>query len=231
MLSVTVEQVLLWEPCEEYTRKRIEELFAGRETVNVDDVLEMDIPDVDTLWAVLREDLVPAKTLHEYACRIAEQILMREREAGREPDARSWKAIEVKRKWLKGAATDTELEAAAWAAWTVVEAARVAAGKAAGVAAWAAREAAGVAARVAAGAAARVAAGAAAAAVWAGVRAAGAAEAEQIKILKELLEQKARGEWVKRYEMASKKRYIEPDEWFMEERMDGRWVKWDDFES
>jgi len=36
---------------------------------------------------------------------------------------------------------------------------------------------------------------------------------------------------VKRYEMASKRRYIEPDEWFMEERMDGRWVKWDDFES
>jgi hypothetical protein len=50
--------------------------------------------------------------LHEFGCLCAEQALLREREAGREPDPRSWAAIEVKRKWLRGEATDKKLEAA-----------------------------------------------------------------------------------------------------------------------
>jgi len=108
-MSVTIGQVLSWRPCLEYTRKRLEELFAGRETINVNDVLEMDIPDSDKLWAVLREEFIPAKTLHEFACRVAEQALLKERAAGREPDERSWKAIEIKRRWMQGAATKEEL--------------------------------------------------------------------------------------------------------------------------
>jgi hypothetical protein len=161
MRSVTVDQVLSWEPCEDYTRERIEELFAGKEAVNVHDVLAMDISDSDKLWAALREEFIPAETLHEFACRVAENALLKERKAGREPDARSWKALEVKRKWLKGEATDSELAAAreaAWAAWAAAWAAREVAREAAWAAAWAAREAA-----------------------W-------AARGEQLKILKELLE-------------------------------------------
>ena len=50
--------------------------------------------------------------LHEFACWCAEQALLKEREAGREPDQRSWAAIEAKRKWLRGEITDSELEAA-----------------------------------------------------------------------------------------------------------------------
>ena len=75
-----------------------------------------------------------SKVLHEFACVEAEQDLMREREAGREPDESSWQAIEVKRKWLRGEATDDELaatgaaaraaaRAAAWAAWAAARAA------------------------------------------------------------------------------------------------------------
>jgi hypothetical protein len=143
MRSVTVNQVLSWEPCEEYTRERLEELFAGRETVNVNDVLKMDISDTDKLWAALREDFISAETLHEFACRVAENALLKERKAGREPDARIWKALEVKRKWLKGEATDSELaaarEAARAAAWA---AAWAAAREAAWEAAWAAARAA-----------------------------------------------------------------------------------------
>ena len=66
--------------------------------------------------------------LHQFACWCAEQALLREREAGWEPDPRSWAAVEAKRKWLRGEITDSEL-AAAW------EAARAAAGAAASVAA------------------------------------------------------------------------------------------------
>jgi hypothetical protein len=136
MLSVTVDQVLSWEPCEEYTRARIEELFAGRETINVHDVLEMNIPDEDKLWAVLREEFIPAKILHEFACWVAAIALHKERESGREPDERSWEAIEVKWCWINGRATDSEL-ATAWAAARETGAAREAAWAAAR-AAWAA---------------------------------------------------------------------------------------------
>jgi len=65
--------------------------------------------------------------LHEFACWSAEQALLGERKAGREPDKRSWAAIETKRKWLRGEATDEELDAAWDAAWDAQEEATYAA--------------------------------------------------------------------------------------------------------
>jgi hypothetical protein len=80
------------------------------------------------------------EALHEFACWCAEEALLRERAAGREPDKRSWAAIETKRKWLKGEATDEELVTVGLEAW---DAARSAVGvasviKAAWSAAWSA---------------------------------------------------------------------------------------------
>ena len=106
------------------------------------------------------EDISP--TLHEFACQVAEEAL---KEHG-VTDERSWKAIEVKRLWLKGEATDKELNdarvaagsaadaaAAAWsAAWYAAESAAESAADAAWYAASAA-SAAGSAAGAAAGAA------------------------------------------------------------------------------
>jgi len=63
------------------------------------------------------------RTLHEFACWCAESALKRERKAGREPDKRCWNAIKVKRRWLKGKATDDELTAAAAAYWAAAGAA------------------------------------------------------------------------------------------------------------
>ena len=75
--------------------------------------------------------------LHEFACWCAERALKAERKAGREPHPDSWAAIEVKRQWMKGEATDEQLTAAraaamdAWsaagAAWSAAWAARYAA--------------------------------------------------------------------------------------------------------
>ena len=73
--------------------------------------------------------------LGEWACWCAEQALLGERKAGREPDARSWAALDVKRRWLRGAASDSEIDAASDAAWA---AASDAASAAARDAAWAA---------------------------------------------------------------------------------------------
>ena len=121
MSTVTVDEVMSWEPCKEYPRERVTALFADRETITALDVLEMDIPAEDRLWAVLREEMVPAPILHEFACRCAEAALMQERKAGREPDPRSWAAIEAKRKWMRGEIDDNELRAARDTAWDAAQ--------------------------------------------------------------------------------------------------------------
>ena len=93
-----------------------------------------------------------ARLLHEFACDVAEIALKR----AKVKDKRCWAAIEIKRKWLDGKATDEELAAARDAAWDAASAA-------ASAAAWdAARAAARAAAWDAARAAARDAARAAA---------------------------------------------------------------------
>lgn len=57
-----------------------------------------------------------AETLHEFACWCAEEVLLRERSRGREPNKACWEAIRVKRAWLSGLATDIELATALAAA-------------------------------------------------------------------------------------------------------------------
>ena len=96
------------------------------------------VPDTDKAVASRRTTLAMmdvADILHEFACYCAEWALKNERDAGREPDSRSWAAIEAKRAWLRGEITDDELAAARAAAWA---AARYAARDAAWYAAWAA---------------------------------------------------------------------------------------------
>jgi hypothetical protein len=91
-----------------------------------------------------------------FAVACARRALERERTAGREPDARSWGALDVATAYTRGSASQEDL-AAAWAAAGAAawDAARDAARAAAGAAAWdAARAAARDAAWAAAGAAA-----------------------------------------------------------------------------
>ena len=68
--------------------------------------------------------------LHEFACTVATDALHLAEARGARVDPRSWAAIETKRRWLRGEATDADLTAA----W---DAARAAAWAAAGDAAWA----------------------------------------------------------------------------------------------
>jgi hypothetical protein len=124
--------------------------------------------DHDKLVATHREVLAMAdatRTLHEFAIRCARQALA----LAKHPDQRSLRALEVKRLWLDGKATDEELDSA-WveaedvakidfftSAWV---AAKVSAGVVAKITAWTAAElAAWGAADVAAGVAAKLAVG------------------------------------------------------------------------
>jgi hypothetical protein len=83
---------------------------------------------------VLREKMIPAPILHEFACRSAEWALVLVALGGAEIDPRSAEAIATKRRWLRREASDKELSAArsaakraAWsaadAAWSAADAA------------------------------------------------------------------------------------------------------------
>ena len=73
------------------------------------------------------------RVLRLWACWCTRRTLQRERDAGREPDPRSWVAVDVAERYAHGKATDDELSAAYSAAW---DAAYSAARDAAEYAAW-----------------------------------------------------------------------------------------------
>ena len=76
------------------------------------DILRLDdVPASDRLRLVLREELIDALILHEFACRCAERALS----LVDKPDKRSLAAIETKRAWLRRKCSDDALSAA-WAA-------------------------------------------------------------------------------------------------------------------
>ena len=149
MKTVTLEQFLTFEPCwlkEEGGRERLERIASRKKEWTALDVLRLpddEVSPADKLWAVLREEFVDARTLHEFACICAERALTL---AG-VTDERCWNAIKAKRAWLRGEIRDDELDAA-WAAARA--AASAAAWAAASAAAWdAARAAASAAASAA----------------------------------------------------------------------------------
>ena len=145
MKSVTLEEFKKFSPCwleDKENAKKLEEIGRRKEQWTALDILDLpdeEVSSSDKLWAVLREELIDAPVLHEFACRCAEEAL----KLVDNPDPRSVAAIEAKRKWLRGEIGNDALQAAreaAWAAWTASEAAwdaRAAARDAAWDAAWA----------------------------------------------------------------------------------------------
>ena len=193
MKSITYEEFLEFKPCwlkTEGGAARLKKIGARKERWTALDILALDDVDAaDKLWAVLREELIDARILHEFACWCAEDALSHVENA----DERSRNAIKVKRAWLRGEASDAELAAAWTAAWSAVEAAAEAAARSA------ARSAAEAAAEAAARSAARSAAWSAA---WSAARSAAedaarsaagvAAREQQVEHLKGMLMEEER---------------------------------------
>jgi transcriptional regulator with XRE-family HTH domain len=148
--TITVEDFLRFD-CGKYPEARIRAIAKHKKKWSALDILalEKDFPSDELLWVVLREKLLDDRTLHEFGIRRAERQLARIET----PDPRSVAGLEVKRRWMRGEATDEEMDAAheaARAAALDVHAA-VRAAKAAGdTAAWIAAEDAEVAAWLAA---------------------------------------------------------------------------------
>ena len=117
--------------------ERLLEYFKQKKEWSALDILRLsgsDVNDSDKLHAVLCPELIDRKLLHELACDFAEhaQIYVNA------PHQDSLKAIEVKRKWLRGEATDDELRIARDAAHTAWATARTTVAARAADAAWAA---------------------------------------------------------------------------------------------
>ena len=114
--AITYEDFARFGPCwltDEHKRAEHAEQLARyramREKWTALDILRIDeVSADDRLWLVLREELLDAPILHEFACRCAERALSRVHN----PDPRSISAIETKRKWLRGECTGFELAAA-----------------------------------------------------------------------------------------------------------------------
>jgi hypothetical protein len=137
MKNITAEQLMGFKPCGDYPEARIREIAGDKEEWSALDILALEnVPPSHRLWVVLREELIDAPVLHEFGCRCAERALARIKN----PDPRSVNAVAVKRRWVRGEATDDELVAAraaarqaaqaalaAWAAWDAAGAARDAA--------------------------------------------------------------------------------------------------------
>jgi hypothetical protein len=113
-MKITVKQIMKWNPCDEYSKSRVKKLIGKGKTPL--EICDLEIPVPDIFWALFRDEIIPENDLHELACKFAERALKAERNAGREPHPDSWKAIKVKRQWLKGRVTDEELSAAGSAA-------------------------------------------------------------------------------------------------------------------
>jgi hypothetical protein len=173
-MLITVDNIMDLDPCEDYTREDVEELWDGRESLSLVDICDLDIPPADIFWVVTL--FLPDRENRLFAVWCAERVLPIF-ETRYPDDKRPRMAIETARRYANGEATKDELNRARDAAW---------AAGATGAAAWAAR-----AARSAAWAEARSAARSAAreaesawAAAWAEARAAEEEECE--KQLKEL---------------------------------------------
>ncbi len=61
------------------------------------------------LSEIIAAEQVPEHVLHIFACDCAERMLLKKQKAGQKLDARLWKAIKAKRRWLKKELSDDEL--------------------------------------------------------------------------------------------------------------------------
>lgn len=174
----SVQDILNFNPCDEYTEEKIYELFKSvgcKKYITIDKLFKVNIPHDDFFWLILRTDFIPEKELHMIAIWCFERIAQPIWEKYYPDDKRPQEAIKIKKLWLKGKATDQQLAAA-------VAAARAATGAAAGDAA---RAATGAATGDATGDAAWDAAGAAA---WAAAR-----DAAGVKIKNRILKSFGKG--------------------------------------
>jgi hypothetical protein len=98
-----------------YDAERIAKLYAGRESLTALDILTLDIPAEDRIWAVTQEGVCPDPILWTFACDCTERALPNYERVYPDDD-RPRQAVNARRRWLIGKCSGEELRAAADAA-------------------------------------------------------------------------------------------------------------------
>ena len=104
MTTWTIDQMLAEHPCAEYDRARITDLWAGRDAIATRDILVLDIPAVDRIWAALHDPIIGPRVVE----RIVTRAVTTHALTCGVPAVETWA-----RRWLSG---DDRTQAAAWAA-------------------------------------------------------------------------------------------------------------------
>ena len=65
MTTFSIKDIIKLDPCEEYTREKLEELWEGKESLALREILELTIPIVDRNWVMPR--LVPTEIVIKWA--------------------------------------------------------------------------------------------------------------------------------------------------------------------
>ena len=128
MKQITVDEIMQRRPCgwdkkndgQNYTRERVEELFAGRETITMLDVLDMAgegaIPAEDAVWVFTRLGMAAGEDHRLFAAICAAEALP-VFEARFPDDKRPRRAIEAAVDYAHGLISAAKLDAASAAAW------------------------------------------------------------------------------------------------------------------
>ena len=72
-MKITVKDIMGKNPCREYSEERVTKLWNGRESLTLVDILDLDIPADDRIWAVSR--FLPTKEVRLFAADCAESVL------------------------------------------------------------------------------------------------------------------------------------------------------------
>jgi hypothetical protein len=109
MKTVDAALIMSFGPCDDWPEERVREAVP-KEIPVVDLLRAAHIPPQDRLWVALHKEFCSDSLIRLFACNCAERALTSERDAGREPDERSWEAVAVARRYARGMATDAELD-------------------------------------------------------------------------------------------------------------------------
>ena len=129
----TVKEMMAENPCKRYTVAIVEKLWAGRESLSLAEVLALDIPTADRMWATWRPGALTKKQETALQKKIITRAITNHALHCKIESVEKWA-----RKWLSGEDRSAAAEAAEAAAEEAEEAAWAAA---AAWAAWAAEAA------------------------------------------------------------------------------------------
>ena len=113
MIKVTRELLRAANSC--YGAARENELIPEN-GLTIREVAALKIPVEDKIFAICKASNAPDNALREFACWCARNALNAERKAGREPDPRSWAAVDIAERYARGEASKAELDVAYYAA-------------------------------------------------------------------------------------------------------------------